>query len=296
MNSKLLLTGLLCGTVLATGLGSASAHGLAGKRFFPATLVVDDPFVADELSLPSVLHIKKPATGDEPATRETEISGELSKRLTPNLGLSLEGELVHLDPEGRPSQTGFGNLEVGLKYQFLKSDAHEAILSLALGWEVGGTGRKATEAESFDVVTPALFFGKGFGDLPDALGFLKPLAVTGVVGARIPTRSTTRKVEIHEEDGELEVEVETERHPNIFQWGFVVEYSFPYLQSFVKDVGLAAPFNRMIPVVELSIPRWTAARAAGRPAPSTPGSSGRASSSRSGWRPSFRSTSGRAKT
>ena len=30
------------------------AHGFAGKRFFPATLTTDDPFVADELSLPTI--------------------------------------------------------------------------------------------------------------------------------------------------------------------------------------------------------------------------------------------------
>ncbi|HUO65293.1 MAG TPA: hypothetical protein VMT97_16380 [Terriglobales bacterium] len=28
----------------------ARAHGMAGKRFFPSTLTIDDPFVADELS------------------------------------------------------------------------------------------------------------------------------------------------------------------------------------------------------------------------------------------------------
>ena len=32
---------------------SAARDGFAGKRFFPATLVTDDPFVADELSLPT---------------------------------------------------------------------------------------------------------------------------------------------------------------------------------------------------------------------------------------------------
>jgi hypothetical protein len=253
MTLKSVLVGLLCFGTLVAGAEPAGAHGLAGKRFFPSTLAVDDPFVADELSLPTVFHIKTQAKGDEPAARETEISGELSKRITPNLGLSLEGELAHLDPDGKPSQTGFGNLEVGLKYQFFKSDLHETILSLGLGWEVGGTGRKAVEAESFDRVKPALFFGKGFGDLPDALSLAKPLAVTGFVGANIPTRSRTKTVKIElNEDGELEAETEIERHPNTFQWGFVVEYSIPYLQSFVKDIGLPAPFSRMIPVVELS--------------------------------------------
>jgi hypothetical protein len=31
----------------------AFAHGFAGNRFFPATLATDDPFVANELSLPT---------------------------------------------------------------------------------------------------------------------------------------------------------------------------------------------------------------------------------------------------
>ena len=33
---------------------AALAHGFAGERFFPATILTDDPFVADEISLPQV--------------------------------------------------------------------------------------------------------------------------------------------------------------------------------------------------------------------------------------------------
>jgi hypothetical protein len=39
-------------TVLSAS--SALAHGTAGERFFPATILTDDPFVADEISLPQV--------------------------------------------------------------------------------------------------------------------------------------------------------------------------------------------------------------------------------------------------
>ena len=35
--------------------------------------------------------------------------------------------------------------------------------------------------------------------------------------------------------------------------GLAIEYSIPYLQSFVKDVGLREPFNRLIPLVEISL-------------------------------------------
>ncbi len=116
-------------------------------------------------------------------------------------------------------------------------------------WEVGGTGQKRVRAESFDVVKPAFLFGKGFGDLPEAVRFLKPFAVTGSFDAEIPTRTFTRKITVTP-DGD--VEIDKDRNPNVFHWRLVFEYSLPYLQSFVQDVGLPAPFNRMIPVVELS--------------------------------------------
>ena len=248
MTRRLMFTLALSMLVLTSAV-PAGAHGLAGKRFFPSTIAIDDPFVSDELTLPSILHIKRPASGDEPATRETEISGELSKRITKFFGISLEGELAHLDPDNAPSRTGFGNLEVGLKWQALTSEAHEALLSFGVGWEVGGTGRKATEAESFDVVTPSIFFGKGFGDLPDSLWVLKPLALTGVTGLAIPTRSRTRTVTV---DGD-EVEEEIERNPHVLKWGFALEYSLQYLTSYVRDVGLPEFLRRMIPLVEVEL-------------------------------------------
>jgi hypothetical protein len=39
----------------------------------------------------------------------------------------------------------------------------------------------------------------------------------------------------------------------VLQAGLSLQYSLPYLQSFVQDVGLTAPFNRMIPVVEFAM-------------------------------------------
>ena len=60
-------------------------------------------------------------------------------------------------------------MEVSLKYVFFKSEEHETLISAGVSWDVGGTGSKKVGAESFDTVTPPLFFGKGFGDLPDSL-------------------------------------------------------------------------------------------------------------------------------
>jgi len=236
---------------LATAPGDAFAHGTAGKRFFPATLATEDPFVADELSLPTVSSFREPASGEEPSTREIESSVEFSKRITPNLGISFEGAYIVREPDGLPTQKAWGNLDVGLKYQFYSSAEHETILSAGLGWEVGGTGSKKVGADSFSTIEPALFFGKGFGDLFDDHPFLKPLAVTGSIGVAFPTRASTTTFSVEEETGELAADVE--QHPYVLNVGLAIEYSLPYLQSFVKDVGLKEPFNRVIPLVEISI-------------------------------------------
>jgi hypothetical protein len=261
----------LVSSVIAAGLllgvaADASAHGLIGKRFFPATLAVDDPFVADELSLPTILHLKLRGTEDSPPTRTTDISAEFSKRLSPDLGVTLGATFRLLDPDDGTSVTGFDNLEVSVKYVVFKSAAHEALVSLGVGWDVGGTGSKRVGAESFDTVTPTVFFGKGFGDLPDAADYAKPLALTGVLGLAIPTRHRTRTTEtsVDEDTGETVTEIHRELNATTFQWGFTVQYSLQYLQSFVRDIGLRAPFNRMIPLVEFAMETPVEGRDAGR--------------------------------
>jgi hypothetical protein len=227
------------------------AHGFVGKRFFPATIATDDPFVSDELSLPTVSSLRTDASGDEPSARETSIAVDFSKRITQDFGISLGLEHRRSSPEGQPAVHGFGNLELGFKYQFYKNEASESLLSAGLGWEVGGTGSRSIGSESFSTFTPTLFFGKGFGDLPGSMSMLKPLALTGTLGVAMPRRAGTTTTIVDPDSGNTVSN--TERHPNVLQVGLAVEYSLPYLQSFVKDVGLAAPFNRMIPVLEFSL-------------------------------------------
>jgi hypothetical protein len=226
--------------------GAVQAHGFAGKRFFPATLATEDPFVADELSLPTIFHQKSPASGDEPASRETSFSVDMSKRITENLGIGIGTTFKVVWPQDGNTQRGFDNLEASVKYKFYQDDVHEAIMSAGIDWDIGGTGAHRVGAESFSTVTPGIFFGKGFGDLPQDMKYLRPLAVTGLVGIGIPTRSSTTTIG---DEGDIDVE----RNPHTLEWGFSIQYSLPYLQSFVQDVGLKAPFNRMIPVVEFAM-------------------------------------------
>jgi hypothetical protein len=239
---------LVCAVCELGATGQAYGHGFAGPRFFPATLSTDDPFVADELSLPTVSTIRTP---DDGGTRQTDISIDIAKRLTPQFGIEIGETLTVLNPHEGRATNGFGNLEVSGKYQFLKNGPHELIVSLGLGVEIGGTGSSSIGADSFSTWAPGIFFGKGFGDLPDALRFLKPFAITGQAGVEIPTSASTRSITVNEQTGESEIEIE--RHPDVLQWGFALEYSVIYLQSQVQDMHLPAPINRLIPLVEFAL-------------------------------------------
>lgn len=231
----------------AFNAGDAAAHGYAGNRFFPATLTTDDPFVADELSLPTVSWYRN---GERPAEGQTDVSAEFSKRIIDNLGLSIEPTWTHLDRRNEDDKSGFQNLEMALKYQFLTSAEHEAIASIGLETEIGGTGASKVGAENFSVLQPTLYFGKGAGDLPEGVGALRPLALTGFVGYGIPTDARHTTASVDEETGEVEREVE--RHAQTLAYGGSIQYSLPYLQANVFDTGLPEYLSRLIPVVELS--------------------------------------------
>jgi hypothetical protein len=239
---------LVCAACEFSATGRAYGHGFAGARFFPATLSTDDPFVSDELSLPTVSTIRTP---DDGGTRETNISVDISKRITPDFAIEIGDSFTALNPHDGPAANGFSNLELGGKYQLLKNGEHEAIVSIGLGVEIGGTGGRSVGADSFSTWAPGIFFGKGFGDLPNAVRFLKPFAITGQLGVAIPTSASTRTVTIDVQTGERDIEVE--RHSDVLEWGFALEYSLIYLQSQVQDLHLHAPLDRLIPLVEFAL-------------------------------------------
>ncbi len=221
---------------LAAMPASAFAHGVAGQRFFPTTFAVDDPFMNDELSL--LLHSASTnGQPGEPRVRTTSLGVGYSKTILPGFGLQLDEDYLWVNTTGEGTATGFGNLGLTLKYQFLTNAAHEMILSLGVSGEFGGTGAARVGAESSSTVSPTFSFGKGFGDLPASLDLLRPLAVTGIVGASVPTVGT--------KDGVAS--------SSTVNWAFTVQYSLMYLQSAVKDIGLGAPFNRLLAVVEFPL-------------------------------------------
>src|SRR5215470_3488201 len=106
-------------------LAGAAAHEIAGNRFFPATLSVDDPGVNDELAVPTVSITK---SGDEPPVKELDFSGEYSKRITEAFAIATGPTWTHLFAPGGPTgagASGFQNLETTFKYRFYKDPVHE---------------------------------------------------------------------------------------------------------------------------------------------------------------------------
>jgi len=105
--------------LIVSGVGLPRAFGqeVIGQRLFSDQLVIAEPFVEDELSMPSLLHIRKPAGGGERRSTITEIGAELKKRITSNLEVSVSGGLELLSVDHASLRSGFENLGLGLKYQ-----------------------------------------------------------------------------------------------------------------------------------------------------------------------------------
>src|SRR5258707_6607861 len=134
----------------------ALAHGFAGQRFFPATIATDDPFVSDELSLPTVSTIRNPGPG---GGQEIDTSIDLAKRITPSFGIGIGETWQHFSN----APPGFSHLAVNGTYQLLVDAPHEALLAVGIDAASGGTGAKRGGADRFSTVTPALFFGEDMG-------------------------------------------------------------------------------------------------------------------------------------
>ncbi len=182
------------------------------QAVLPRTLVTDDPFVADELSLPTISYFKTPANRDEPATRETTFS-LTSPSASPRISASISARAICSCAGSGRDPARIRQPVAWLQVQALPERSARIDRLHGLDWDIGDSGSKRVGAESFSTFTPTLLFGKGFGDLPDDVKYLRPLAVTGTIGIGIPSRTSTSTVN---EDGDVVVE----QNPNTLQWAF----------------------------------------------------------------------------
>jgi len=198
---------------------SADAHGVVGDRFFPATIASDDPFAADELALPTI------SLGNH----EEDYDFEYTKTIFPHVAVSFAGGYVNAHPPGGPNASGWDNFEITPMWQFETDAEHEFVASAGMSFEIAGS---KSIGDRFTTYTPEFLFGKGFGDLPDSMALLRPLAVTGVLAYSIPGTSSESKA---------------------IAWSGAVEYSLLYLQNNVRDQGFSKFVAHLTALVEFAM-------------------------------------------
>ncbi|MGH8227439.1 MAG: hypothetical protein ACRET2_13750 [Steroidobacteraceae bacterium] len=205
---------------LAWGSATVSAHAIAGMRLFPSTLSFDDPGIGAEL--PIVFEHDR-ADG----TERNVLSAAFTKPITSRFSLVAGGDYQRIGPDGMPTMKGWDNFSIGGAWQVYKIASSESLAMVSLTDSVGGTGSR-TIRSSYSTWTPEFAFGQGLGTV--ATGWIRPLAVTGAVSVDLPTDSTA---------------------PRMLDWALSIQYSIPYLQDFVKDVGIRGPLANLIPIVEV---------------------------------------------
>ncbi|HZP41084.1 MAG TPA: hypothetical protein VFD84_06195 [Candidatus Binatia bacterium] len=213
---------LLCGAFAARG----HAHGVVGQRSFI------EPFVTEDVNPKNEFVIGRPEWDHSREGKVLSVGFGLEKKISDRFSLTLDSSWNELSPREReePHESGFDNLGITGKYAFWIDPAREAIASVALEATapVGSADAGAEKDWSFK---PFLLYGKGAGDLPPSLRYLRPFAVQGDAG--------------------FEVSIDHDR-TTTFAHDIAIQYSIPYLQSFVRDFGLRWPLNALIAVTEFN--------------------------------------------
>jgi hypothetical protein len=215
------------------GCSSPAIADDAGKRDFPATLVVEEPQVETEF-VPQVAHY-----GNANNARQTDLGSELSVQLTNPFAVVVHPVFTVLHPGG----SGFQNLETTLKYQFIADPDREIVFSAGLSNEWSGIGARRVDADPFSTVTPTLFFGKGAGDLPETWSWARPFALTAQAGFIVPTASKSLANDAGPEDP---------FQPNPYRVGLQgsFQYNLVYASEYVPGLNVPKAFAALVPLVE----------------------------------------------
>jgi hypothetical protein len=248
MRSRTLLATLACGSIALAG--HAHAHGFAGDHMFISTLLIDDPNVADEASLPTFSYLPQPTDGG-PASNLYGLGFEFDKRITENFGFAINTGYNWLTQPGAKTANGWSNLVVTLKYKPYVNDEHEFLMSVGVQRVIARSGANGSNGavlgnDDSSSTIPTLYFAKGFGDIP--VGWVRPFMLTGELGYVI----ADKKLKVDPVD----LTPVNNGNSNAWTGGLSLQYSMRYLSSQVKDYGLPAFVNRLTPLVEIS---WSSA-------------------------------------
>jgi hypothetical protein len=231
------------GCVLTPG---AHAHGIVGSRLFISTMLIDDPNVADEATVPLFFWLPQPNTGGGPAATQSQLDFEYDKRITENFGFALNDGYTWLRQPGEKTANGWQNLELTLKWKPYINVEHEFMMSVGIVRDFARSGAYGENGatignDATGSTAPTIYFGKGFGDLP--ISYLRPLAITGELGYAI----ADKKLKVIDSAGDF-----NNGEPNQWSGGLSLQYSMIYLASQVRDFGFPDWVNQLTPTVEMS--------------------------------------------
>jgi hypothetical protein len=228
---------------------SAHAHGIAGNRYFPGTLTFDDPAVADEFVV--AYWVRKHPAEDGGLVTDDAVPITFVRLLTPDVAFGIDMTGILRNRSGFPQQAGFDNLDLTLKAMLYRSDPHEILVSAALTWEIGGTGKPALGGGKPDILQPGVFFGKGFGDAPEGLAWLRPFGIAVAFTWELPTNHATTIFGVDAGPGRFGPM--NSKLPDTQHWGFALEYSTLYLTDrFTRGKPKEEPLNQWVPLVEFA--------------------------------------------
>jgi hypothetical protein len=199
---------LLAGAALCA---PAWAYTAAGDRVFPATVVLPQIGPSDEAYVTASTLPQDPALGD---TRDSTLAFTIDKTITDQFSVTMT-ETYSINETTIGTREGWQNFDAAGQYVVVVNPVHEFLLSVGVDQNFGGTGAARVGASGYGSTTPEVFLGKGLGDYD--IGLLRPLAIAGYAGFQVA-------------DGGA--------HNSAVQSGFVVEYSFAYLESKVAPVPL----------------------------------------------------------
>ena len=244
-------------------LSPAFAHAVCGSRVFPVTLTLDDPGVADEVTLPQVTYTRAAADGGPGPGHDTNIAFEYDKRLTETIGFAFNDNYSVNQTNNAKTQTGWDDLVITAKWAKCVLPDSDFQLGFGVIREFGRTGTSHTGADEFGNTAPTVYFGKGLGEIP--LPMLQPLQVTGELSYAIADKGLKS---INTTDPATGLVSMQSNNGSSNQWigALSLQYSIPYLQTTIKDFGLPEPFAHLVPLVEVD---WTSPSSSPSDSPTT---------------------------
>ncbi len=236
-----------CGLALLAGAGGAAAHGLAGNRYFPGTLAIDDPAVGDDLAFPNLT--LAPTAPDGPR----DLIGNLtfSRLLTERISLGFDTGATERSAPNTPARSGWNSTNITLKWKLLEDDPGEMLASASLIWGFGGSGNRSVGAGGPTTLQPGVFIGKGLGWLPEEAAWLRPFAVTAAFGVAVPLQGQSVYDASTPQGPQLTPTLG--RNATVLNWGFSVQYSTYYLTDrFTGGPPAEEPLFQFVPLVEFA--------------------------------------------